>query len=773
MTSDLLASPAGEGTAAEHASRPRVLLVGRTRYQLPLNPSLRPKFDALRRALDLRVLASAAAPPASAKPESFELVAPLTPGVIDGVAFYAGLPFRIARELRRFGPDAIIAQSPYEAAAALLARGALGRSTPVIVEVHGDWRTATRMYGSRLRLVLAPAADLVSRIAVRRADAVRTVSPYTTTLVGAYGVSPADSFPAYMDLFPFLERPPVPLPDRPSVLFVGVLEANKDIDGLVAAWRLVAARLPHAQLHVVGSGARADAVQRLVADLPGQTRWSPSLPSAEVAAALDDATALVLPSRSEGLGRVVIEALCRSRPVVGSRVGGIADLIDDGVNGLLVAPGDVDALAASIERVLEDRPLAERLSASARSSVDPWLLTPQDYAERTKELVGRVGHSEDGRKPRALLVGRTRYHLPLNPSLRPKFDALMSSLDLKVLASAARTPQAGEQDTFLLVPPLRPKLLDGVLFYALLPFRVARYLREHDPDAVITQSAYEAAAVLAARPLARRRTPVVLEVHGDWRTATRLYGSRLRTLLSPLADAVSRYAVRHADAVRTVSPYTTALVKEQGVTPADSFPAYMDLFPFLERPPAPLPERPVALFIGVLEAYKNIDGLADAWRIAAPQLPDARLVLVGSGSRVDVVEKLLEDLPEQTTWHPRLNAPEVARALDDATVLLLPSRSEGLGRVIIEALCRGRPVIGSRVGGIADLLEDGVNGVLVEPGDTRALADALVRVLSNRTVVERLAQAARTSVDPWLLTPDDYADRTRELVERVASKTEA
>jgi glycosyltransferase involved in cell wall biosynthesis len=114
----------------------------------------------------------------------------------------------------------------------------------------------------------------------------------------------------------------------------------------------------------------------------------------------------------------------------------------------------------------------------------------------------------------------------------------------------------------------------------------------------------------------------------------------------------------------------------------------------------------------------------------------------------------------------------VARTRDEATVLVLPSRSEGLGRVIIEALCRGRPVVGSRVGGIADLLEDGVNGVLVEPGDTEALAEALVRVLSNRTLVERLAEAARASVDPWLLTPDDYADRTRELVERVAATTE-
>src|SRR4029077_13899832 len=130
---------------------------------------------------------------------------------------------------------------------------------------------------SRLRLVLAPAAALVSRMAVRRADAVRTVSPYTSALVGAYGVAPADSFPAYMDLFPFLERPPVPLPERPSGLFVGVLEANKDVAALAAAWRRLAERLPHARLHVVGTGAKADVVQRLVTDLPGQTTWTPSL----------------------------------------------------------------------------------------------------------------------------------------------------------------------------------------------------------------------------------------------------------------------------------------------------------------------------------------------------------------------------------------------------------------------------------------------------------------------------------------------------------------
>ncbi|MBV8950072.1 MAG: glycosyltransferase family 4 protein [Actinobacteria bacterium] len=373
-----------------------------------------------------------------------------------------------------------------------------------------------------------------------------------------------------------------------------------------------------------------------------------------------------------------------------------------------------------------------------------------------------------GERPRVLLVGRTRYRLPLSESLRPKFEALGDRFRLRVLASAAR-PSAGDS-VFVLVPPLRPRLVDGVGFYVALPFRVARLLRSFDPVAVIAQSPYEAAGVLVGRALARRSTPVVMEVHGDWRTATRLYGARLRLLLSPLADVVSGFAVRRADAVRTVSPYTSRLVGRYGVRPAASFPAYMDLSPFLERPPLPLPDRPTALFIGVLEAYKNVDGLAEAWRLVAARLPQARLRIVGSGSRADVVERLVAELPEQVSWSPQLSSEEVARALDEASFLVLPSRSEGLGRVIIEVLCRGRPVLGARVGGIADLLEEGVNGMLVEPGDVAGLADAMCVLLGDRERLERLAAGAQPSVDPWLLTPDDYADRTRSLIDRVAAE---
>jgi glycosyltransferase involved in cell wall biosynthesis len=363
-------------------------------------------------------------------------------------------------------------------------------------------------------------------------------------------------------------------------------------------------------------------------------------------------------------------------------------------------------------------------------------------------------------KPKALIVGRTRYRLPLTPSLEKKFTALGRELDVRVLASAAPGSPTSDR-TFTLVPPFKVRRLDGLVFWLGLPIRIARLLREFRPDAVLCQTAYDGVAALIARRLVHVPARVVVEVHGDWRTSTRLYGSSARLVLSRLGDALAAFALRRADAVRTVSPFTAGLVRELGVEPSADFPAYMDLEPFVSGPPAPLPPRPAALFVGVLEAYKNVDGLAAAWRLASAQVPDASLHVVGAGTRTDVAESLVR---EGARWDPQLSSVDVARSLDDAWVLVLPSRSEGMGRVLVEAFCRGRGVVGTRAGSIPNLVGDGVSGVLVDPDDPDALADALVRVLSDRALAERLAEGARAAAAPWLQTPEEYAQRMRELV---------
>ena len=166
----------------------------------------------------------------------------------------------------------------------------------------------------------------------------------------------------------------------------------------------------------------------------------------------------------------------------------------------------------------------------------------------------------------------------------------------------------------------------------------------------------------------------------------------------------------------------------------------------------------------MLERYKNIECLVEAWRRVARWEPRATLRIVGDGTESAAIERLVAELPEQTHWHRRLPARGVAAALDRASALVLPSRSEGLPRIAIEALERGRPVIGADAGGIPDVVRNLHNGLLVEPESVPSLAEAMLRVARDGVLLDRLARGARPSAEHLCLSPDEYARRVETLV---------
>jgi glycosyltransferase involved in cell wall biosynthesis len=153
--------------------------------------------------------------------------------------------------------------------------------------------------------------------------------------------------------------PPVEVPERagtpddpPHVLYVGRLAEEKGVRDLAVAAR----GLP---LVVVGDGP-------LRPLLPGAVGF---VPPSRLGPYYDRAAVVVVPSRREGYGMTAREAMAHGRPVVATAVGGLVDAIEDGVTGLLVPPGDPAALRAALERLLDDRPLRERLGAAARARV--------------------------------------------------------------------------------------------------------------------------------------------------------------------------------------------------------------------------------------------------------------------------------------------------------------------------------------------------------------------------------------------------------------------
>jgi glycosyltransferase involved in cell wall biosynthesis len=159
---------------------------------------------------------------------------------------------------------------------------------------------------------------------------------------------------------------------EPDAVVVGVvarLEPEKGHPTLLQAWPAVLRAVPNAALLVVGEGSRSAELERLAASLRIAHRVvftgrRDDVPS--VTAALDVA---VLPSYREAQGLSILEAMALSRPVVASRVGGIPEVIEDGVSGLLVPPRDPEALAGAIIRLLKDHPYADMIGRAGHDVV--------------------------------------------------------------------------------------------------------------------------------------------------------------------------------------------------------------------------------------------------------------------------------------------------------------------------------------------------------------------------------------------------------------------
>jgi glycosyltransferase involved in cell wall biosynthesis len=156
------------------------------------------------------------------------------------------------------------------------------------------------------------------------------------------------------------------------------------------------------------------------------------------------------------------------------------------------------------------------------------------------------------------------------------------------------------------------------------------------------------------------------------------------------------------------------------------------------------PRGPIVLFVGRLVPVKGVRTLVEA---APPILASHRetsIVLVGTGPlREDLAARAVELGVRDRVIFLGYRT-DVATCLAAADVFVLPSLNEGMGRALVEAMTMGKPVVASRVSGIPTLVRDGDNGLLVPPGDARALAQAIGSLLDDPGLRERLGKAARS-----------------------------
>ena len=300
-------------------------------------------------------------------------------------------------------------------------------------------------------------------------------------------------------------------------------------------------------------------------------------------------------------------------------------------------------------------------------------------------------------RPRILFVGPTRYALPLSPGLERKWTAIEQELDVPRprarhgLGSAVRAVPAD-----VLRACAVPRSPGGP--------RSSGRRRSSPRTRARRHSSSRGARRASARDRRGARELAALD------TALRIVcrGACCRRSSMPLDE----YGVRHADAVRALSGYTAGLVKQARGRPPDAvFPTYSDLSVFTG------PSRAAAAGPG---RRRSSSACSSRTRTStgSPQPGGGRhrRCRTRSSSSSARAPSATRSSARADEYHERARARRGrSERSTHATVLVLPSRYEGLGRVVIEAFARGRGVVATRAGGILDLVEDGREGLLVEP----------------------------------------------------------
>jgi len=276
--------------------------------------------------------------------------------------------------------------------------------------------------------------------------------------------------------------------------------------------------------------------------------------------------------------------------------------------------------------------------------------------------------------------------------------------------------------------------------------RLRAFIDEEGFDLVHANSSKAGLVGALAARLSRARPRVIYTAHGWGFTERRALPFRLAVLWS------EKLAARWRAATVVLTDAERAVALEKGL----SAPQRLRLIPlgidrdeiaFLDREAAraelsdacgaPLAGRVVGAIANAYPA-KDLPTLLEAFERLAPAVHDAELVVIGDGPEMPALLAFRATLPHRGRIHMPGALPDAARLMKAFDVFALSSSKEGLPWVILEASLAEVPIVATRVGALPELIEDGVSGKLVPPGDPGAMASALRALLTDADLLMRL-----------------------------------
>lgn len=268
---------------------------------------------------------------------------------------------------------------------------------------------------------------------------------------------------------------------------------------------------------------------------------------------------------------------------------------------------------------------------------------------------------------------------------------------------------------------------------------IQRLIKEECIDIVCTHSGKDSLVAAIAGRLSLRKPRVV----------------RTRHLALPITSKITYSIFPHK--VVTVSEYVRKyLIHEEGIaeTKVVSIPTGIDIERFnpdkvkaVSRSEFNIPSgAPVIGTVAILRRKKDHHTLLDAIPIILKEFPDAVFIFAGDGpQREDIERKILEKGIGKNVklLGFRKDIPEILKMID---LFVLPTLQEALGTSYLEAMAMGKPVVGTKVGGVPEVVMDGISGVLVEPEKSQLLAKAIIELLRDKEKMKRMGRAGEAYV---------------------------
>jgi glycosyltransferase involved in cell wall biosynthesis len=300
-------------------------------------------------------------------------------------------------------------------------------------------------------------------------------------------------------------------------------------------------------------------------------------------------------------------------------------------------------------------------------------------------------------------------------------------------------------------------------------WRLARVLKRLSPDILHAHDAHATAMASLALSLggSTAKTPALV--------ASRRVDFHLR------GNSFSRWKHRQVDCFIAASEAIRKMLVSDGVPPERTVTVHegIDIEHVLAAPAVNvhetlfLPHRaPLVGNVAALVPHKGQRHLIDAAHLVVQEIPDARFVILGEGELREHLERHVRDHHlEKHVLLPGFRT-DVLGCMKGFDLFAMSSVTEGLGTSILDAMACSRAVVATRAGGIPEIVQDGLTGVLVEPRDHKAMAREIVRLLRDEALRARMGEAGRTRVGEWFSVERMVAE-TAAVYARVAGTRHA